>query len=479
MTHRHTTLLAAIVLMCLPSLVHAMGMRPVWLGPPFLEGWVPEDVDAVRGVIVLNGWPNDGRWNEAAAYWKFAVLRINTDGYGADIDENDPKLGHLKKGRTAMITALVHGLRRLGEVTGHPEIEHVPLVTSGFSRYSPSAQIYMAAFPDRALCFLNGNGGGGDGDSAEQQLVWKQTPSQGLQCEWENILSGGDKGQLLDRWWKRPEGNLSMCGMTWRVYHNPHTFADLGIVFVDQVIQRRIPENWNPKKGPVKLRPVKFEEGWLGSHEGWRVPVEEIFKTDNENQPIAPYKKFKGDKARASWLISEEMAWHWRAFNSRYPLAHVIQPGQANIVYYDNENKPPVAHLECGVRAGVPFNAAVRGDTHNLAKIEFFANNIALGETKTFTGGEAPLGGTRYAVASIEATIEKPGIYGLMARYTTEDGTIGWTRPLPLVVWQAPSKAAASTDHGEGQGGETAPTGASATAADASESADDAGSSGS
>ncbi len=415
----------------------ALDMESIWLGTPFMEGWVPADARTLRGVLVMNGWPNDGRWREAAKYWKFAVLRINTDGYGGDDIPDDPNYAALKKGNAVRVHALAKGLEVLAQRTGHPELKHVPIVASGFSRYSNSASQFMAAFPKRALCFMNGNGGGSavkDGDSTGA-LIWQKTPSLGLQNEWENIFSGGDKTKLLPRWWRRPKGNKAAAAIHWRVYHNPKTFADLGIVFIDQVIRARIPADWDPARGPAKLKPLSSDKAWLGSHEGWHVPVEKIFQTDVDSPKIAPIEKFTGDRERTSWLISEEFAWNWRAYSSRYPKARIIQPGHSNLVLHQDAQPAPLGHLETGVRAGKPFPVAAISHVPDLKSIEFFANNISLGKTTRFTGGETALGNTVKAIGGVEATIKTPGIYGIMARYTTTDDATGWTRPMPMVVW--------------------------------------------
>jgi hypothetical protein len=426
---------ALTALACAAAPSAAIDMQPIWLGTPFLEGWVPETGKPIRGVLVLDGWPMDGRWTEAARYWNFAILRINSDKYGSDLP-SDAAHAPLAQGNIKA-SAVKQGLHRLAELTGHRELGWVPIVSSGFSRYSGPAASYMTAFPKRALCFLNGNGGGGDpgASDARGQLLWRRTPSQGLQCEWENIFEGGAKTKLLPRWWRRPAGNLTMAGITWRVYHSPKTFADLGIVFVDQVIQARIPEDWDPRSGPAKLRELKEADGWLGSHEGWRVPVEKIFETGNENAQIAPFSEFKGDRERSSWLVSEELAWVWRAFSSRYPKARIVAPGHSNLALHQDPGPAPVGHLECGVRAGVPFRAAAQVDVSDMAGIEFFANSRSLGRSSTFRGAQMAIGSTKDAVVEVEATIPEAGIYGLMGRCTTTEGTTGWTRPMPLVVW--------------------------------------------
>jgi len=416
------------VMAAAPSL--AMDMEPVWLGTPFMEGWVPERADAVRGVLIMNG-SSSVEWFEAAAAWKFAILRINTDKYGSKMPEGERYADLSGKGNL-LKSVVKQGLEELGKQSGHPEIEHVPLVPQGFSRYSSSAPQIMKLFPQRALCYMNGNGGGGT-----DPLTNLATPNIGMQCEWENIFSGGDKSKLLGQWWKRSEGNLAMCSIHWRVYHNPNSMPDLGIVFVDEVIKARIPADWDPKKGPCKLKPVREADGWLGSHEGWRVPADKILDVDNQNAHIAPISKFKHDPARASWLISERMAWTWRAFSSRFPKARFIEPGWPSTGRYSAPSPPAIGHREAGVRAGEPFVVKVEARLDNLTKIELFVNTEARGEMTKFEGGETAVGSTHDATVSTQITIDTPGVHVLMGRYHTADGESGWMRPIPLVVTDA------------------------------------------
>ena len=43
-----------LLLTCL-SFLGAQDMRQVWLGSPFLEGWVPEGSEGIRGILISNG----------------------------------------------------------------------------------------------------------------------------------------------------------------------------------------------------------------------------------------------------------------------------------------------------------------------------------------------------------------------------------------------------------------------------------------
>ncbi len=416
-----TVLLVALVASAAPALDRA----PIHLGTPLMYGWVPDNHPVLRGLIVLNGFPMDNRWNEVCRLWGFGLVRINTDGYPREPDDN--------------ARALVHAIRTLAERSGHSELVHVPFVPIGYSRYAPSAAFFTARFPGRVLGHISGNNVRGAEFSprrASDALVWEQTPSHWLGCEWENIFSGGDKRTLVYNW-RRPPTTLQMAGMTWRVYHDPGDYSDLAFTFVDQLIATRIPADWNPRHGPAELLPVDRSQGWLGSHAGWSVPVEEIFATDNENAHIAPYADFTADRHDASWLLNETMAWVWRAYNSRYPRVRIIAPSHAAVVIHESDNIPPVLHAEHGLRAGTEGTVTIRCWTDGVARVELFANTLSLGATETFTGGDAPLGGTRDAEATLTVRWPERGLYALMVRYVTDDGQVGWSNPAPVVVWGA------------------------------------------
>ncbi len=418
----------------------AMDMEPDWLGTPYMEGWVPERADVVRGVLVLNGFDLDERWLEACAYWKFAILRINTDKYGESLPDDAKHAPLRSRSIDLNSTALAQGLDELAKATGRPEVRYVPMVTAGYSRFSPSAPRFMDVFPDRALGFMNGHGGGQQAGPPDNRA-----PSLGMQSEWENIFSGGDKTQLLDNWWSRPDGNMAANAITWRVFHSPATYADLGIPFIDQLIKHRIPADWDPRQGPCKLKPLKEADGWLGSHAGWNVPIHDIFQTDNQNALIAPYAEFAADKQRASWLIDEQFAWVWRAYSSRFPLVEITRPGSTNLILNQDPAPRVSGHREWGLRSGQAFEIEAKAMVAGVTRIEFFANTHKLGESTAFTGGETALGSTRHAVCSITATIDSPGIHSIMTRYTLADGRTGWGRPSPVVVWPQAEPVAADT----------------------------------
>lgn len=421
-----------ILAVCVLAQAQAMDMKPLWLGDPFLEGWVPETDQPLRGIIIGNGsktWP---AFFEAATWWNFAILRINTDGYfnkGSNQDER------LAGPFVAPTKALVHGIRRLGERTGHPELEWVPMVTHGFSRYSPSASRWMETFSNRGLAFFNGHGGG-----TSERDVFARVPSLGLRSGFENIYNRGKTliHNVENAFWTRPAGHLAAAHICWRVYHDPNSYPDLAIPFLDAVIDARIPKDWDPRQGPCELQPMREEDGWLGAHDGWLVAAEELFQPGDqrtENARISAFADFEGDKSKASWLPNEELAWIWRSHSSRWPLARVVSPGTDNYRVYDGINPPTRRHLEAGVRVGERFRFAVMSQVHGMAEITFYSGTTKLGSTSAFSGGDAELGSSRQAEFAIEAVLDQPGVHVLHGHYRHQDGRSGWIRGFPIVAW--------------------------------------------
>src|SRR5262249_34262521 len=65
------------------------------------------------------------------------------------------------------------------------------------------------------------------------------------------------------------------------------------------------------RKGPVKLKPVELESGWVADNTTW----------DSGLTTITPAKEFKGAIARSSWLLNEDVAFIYRAYATHdWPL---------------------------------------------------------------------------------------------------------------------------------------------------------------
>src|SRR5262249_11993512 len=86
-----------------------------------------------------------------------------------------------------------------------------------------------------------------------------------------------------------------------------HAFAGqevLAMPILDAAVRLRYPADGDVRKGPVKLKSVALESGWVADNTTWKSGL----------TTITPAKKFKGDVAKSSWLLNEDIAFIYRAY---------------------------------------------------------------------------------------------------------------------------------------------------------------------
>ena len=74
-----------------------------------------------------------------------------------------------------------------------------------------------------------------------------------------------------------------------------------------------MPADADARTGPVKLNPLKVENGYLGQN--W-----DGTKGGYQTLLIAPYASFAPEKATASWLINADFARDWQTFQRGDPI---------------------------------------------------------------------------------------------------------------------------------------------------------------
>lgn len=394
------------------------------LGSPFAKGWVPEDSRVLRGFILLDGEQIDGRWKEAAAHWDYAIIRTAGFGYGTKED---------------MWNAIQAAVRELGRRTGHPEIMNVPFYSTGYSRFSGTPRTMTSFAPERSLGFSNGFGPSSPVVSGKHERSigsFRSTPSLWMGASGENVYNRGMS--KMENEWRRAPGTLRGVAMTWNTYHNPHNHVDIAIPWINRLIEMRVPKDWDPLKGPVELKTLKEEDGWVGLNDNWWVPLDELDDLDGENNEIFAFSDFDGDFTRTSWLPDESTAWMWRAYNSRHPKVKLVSPSHENVALHEEQSIKATLHLERDLRVGetVRFTARVI-EKCDLEKVEFFDGTTKLGESSTRVGGDAPFGDSFGSELSIETQFKEAGIHALMVSYTLSSGQVGWSRLAPVRVMEA------------------------------------------
>lgn len=98
-----------------------------------------------------------------------------------------------------------------------------------------------------------------------------------------------------------------------------HEFAGqevLTMPMLDAAVHLRYPADADMTKGPIKLKPVELESGWVADNTTWTSGL----------TATTPAKKFKGEVAKSSWLLNEDIAFIYRAYSTRDRPLKITSP---------------------------------------------------------------------------------------------------------------------------------------------------------
>jgi hypothetical protein len=208
-------------------------------------------------------------------------------------------------------------LKQLAIETKHPELVNAPYAATGFSAGGGYTRRLMEAEPDKVIagvvvgstmklrgaltddhrrvpmCVINGD------------LEHEPGESGGMAKALEPVLAA-----------QRPKGAL----WGWMAVQGVgHEFAGqevLAMPILDAAVRLRYPADGDVRKGPVQLKSVDLESGWVADNTTWKSGL----------TAITPAKKFKGNVAKSSWLLNEDIAFIYRAYATHdWPLK-IISP---------------------------------------------------------------------------------------------------------------------------------------------------------
>src|SRR5262249_9526797 len=100
-----------------------------------------------------------------------------------------------------------------------------------------------------------------------------------------------------------------------------HEFAGqevLGMPTLDAAVRLRYPADGDVRKGPVKLKPVDLESGWVADNTTWKSGL----------TAITPAEEFKGDIAKSRWLLNEDVAFTYRAYATHDRPLKITSPSR-------------------------------------------------------------------------------------------------------------------------------------------------------
>lgn len=262
------------------------------------ELWLPEGLDEARGVVVMSGHGSGealfrrGDLRTLASELQLALFKFTG---------NPMQRGFWPS------SLLGDQLRTLGQKSGHSELEHAPLFLYGHSNGTGFSAVYPTYMPERVWGWVSMRPG-----TTFQVYQPRAALVPGL------VIFGED-----DPFFARPsrEENLAVVPTlrknhqaVWNLAVEPKTGHGpgektwpLAFSFLRHSFVARVPRNVSAKKGPVPLRSLSLESGYLGQN--WSSML-----GGYQSLVTKPYAEFAGDKAVASWLINAEYAADWQAF---------------------------------------------------------------------------------------------------------------------------------------------------------------------
>jgi len=322
-----------------------------------LRMWIPPGTKVVRGAIMQGRWDGlvtKGQYRKLAALWEFALIGGMMQ-HGDDYSVSIPA-----------------ALKDLAEKSGHPEIEHIPFVTMGFSNGGWWAVNVAKKMPERtiavAVCAMPGLSGAEhnpDARAAMQTVPVMQVngASDGATHDWvRNEDPTFPKLRKNELPWT--------LAMQWKTKHKYGATNSLAFPFLQEAIRMRLPEDADARKGPVTLIPLDPEEVWMGDSRTWR----------NKNASIEPVTADSLSDPRMVWLLNESVARDWRAFQS-------LNRVEIRVNVKQEEDGTVHLHLE--------------GELKDITGVRYYNGKTKLGEGS--------------AAESVSLGVLNPGVYSFHA----------------------------------------------------------------
>jgi hypothetical protein len=334
-------------------------------GRQMIKVWVPPAAKTVRGLFISGHGGGTGDSRDFARDENMKALAARFDFGLAGL--------HVFPGRQVYdqhAKTFLGALDAFAALGHHRELEHVPFVIFGSSNGGSTTYGFINYAPERAICFTSNVSTWFNPAVPTEgalrvpgiMIVGQFDPftreAQGVQTMTEMILGARARGA---RW--------SMIAA--EKGHEDGSAFDLYLKLVEQSIALRYPRDADPAKGPVALKEIAEQDGWLADMDSWGSGI----------TGISDYASYTGEKAKAGWLLNEDVACVYRAAATyQNPLGLGVE--EVEEVY--NPNTDPGGMFSIGgpvVEPGRTLKLVC--DVREMAdwkKVEFFNGARKLGE---------------------------------------------------------------------------------------------------
>jgi hypothetical protein len=383
--------------------------------------WYPDDLKVIRGVVVFTGGQGNGGSSDTRAIADNRFWQRFGESVGFAI-MGDQFSGSYTNAANGPGMALLDSLSALAKDTGHPELEHAPLLVEGFSNGGYFSFTFAQFAPTRVIAFCLNKSGFAMAPlddaflAVPGFLIWgSEEPASGTPTVIHALVSQGRKQHAL--WAELRE---------WGAQHEDGSAVQAFAPFFAEMIAARYPASATPLSGAVALRPLREQDGWLGDHGDASV--------GSSLPSVASFAAYGGDNTTASWLPSEALANIWRGFVTKSPIGL----------------DAPLASAQLDANQMLQLTASGLGSG---AHASFFAGSDVLAAEVAASGGQAraswaPESG---GVLGILAMALDGG--GAVTRISRPANVVLYGKPLPAAPKMGPSGGSPASAGGDGAGG--------------------------
>ena len=293
-------------------------------------------------------------------------------------------------------------VERLAEISRIEHLPNIPFVVTGASFAGGHSAKAAAMFPEKTIAAAPVIIGMAGAKTDDRRVL--DTPHL-------HVFGSRDGGHLKDALATIPQLRtrhaLWAVAPMWRVYHRQHKSNALIYPYFLEMIDLRVPDGADYRKGPVRLRQLSEASGWFGLTDTWET-----------NFPlVVPVQEYEGNSKYLVWLPSERTARLWQAFVAENPKTIIHFPMFEGTSTYGGPQ--PHGWHNSFLAANEPFELVASGPLGDDLSVEYYAGLKQLDV----------LAGKEYRVR-LEGL--PPGLHSIYA-ITTVNGQREISRPVTIL----------------------------------------------
>lgn len=274
---------------------------------------VPDGLAVVRGILVVGPWSGGDTRDLYKEVWYREFLHLHGFAFlGAEWSNS-----HAEN-----FKVMQNALKQIAVDAKHPELTHAPYVATGFSSGGSFASRLLIEVPEKVIAIVV---------VGAQLRLTNIVPTEAHRGTPVCIINGEHEDDGMAEFVApvlakhRPDGALWGWMAAPGIGHERDAQEVLAMPMLDAAVRLRYPVDGDIRKGPVKLKTVDAASGWVADNSTWKSGL----------TAVVPAKEFKGNIARSSWLLNEDLAFIYRAYATHERAITIKSPRSSKSLVWD------------------------------------------------------------------------------------------------------------------------------------------------